>query len=112
MPNPSEIERMIIADLDAIEKWSQIRVMGLPFQYIRALIAETKRLLADNARLRDALEPFERQAEIISAWGGVHHDGTPLEDFRSFTLLGSYAAITVGDCRRAALALRESEARP
>jgi hypothetical protein len=90
MPNPSEIERMTIADLDAIEKWSKVRVMGLPFQYIRALIAETKRLLADNARLREALR---RCGET------TYGDHGRCDFCRDANLI-------------AALALRESEARP
>lgn len=56
-------------------------------------------LRAENARLREALEPFARMADIITGNKGEAPDEW------HFSLKGAYAAITVGDCRRAAEAL-------
>jgi diadenosine tetraphosphate (Ap4A) HIT family hydrolase len=60
-------------------------------------------LLAEVERLRAALRPFVGQAEIIGQNDAADRTDTP--DHLHFRLAGSYAAITVGDCRRAAEAL-------
>lgn len=57
------------------------------------------------AVLRDALAPFAYQADIITANG----EDAALPDYYHFRLCGSYAAITVGDCRRARAALGETD---
>jgi hypothetical protein len=56
--------------------------------------------------LRDALEPFARQADIID--GNDKADGNgPEDDAIGFRFRGSYTAICLGDCRRAKAAAEE-----
>lgn len=57
----------------------------------------------ERERLRAALRPFAYQALCL-----VPPDGEPaVDDAEHFRLRGSYAAISAGDCRRAAKALGE-----
>lgn len=62
--------------------------------------ADAARLRGTIVKLRDALEPFARQADIID--GNDKADGNgPEDDAIGFRFRGSYAAICLGDCRRA-----------
>ena len=60
-----------------------------------------------NAHLRHLLEPFAHQARIID--GNDLADGYgPEESFAMFRFRNSYAAICLGDCRRALEGLKDA----
>lgn len=64
-----------------------------------------KALVGECERLRRTLEPFAQQARIIDENDAKDGHG-PEEDCYSFRFRSSYAAITIGDCRRALEAMR------
>jgi hypothetical protein len=83
---------------------SSPQIPSLVIQRIEQLKDENVALLAENARLREALEPFAKVAAVyhesttdsLTVWGGMDSEQV-------------YHTLALGDCRRARAAL---EAKP
>lgn len=67
-----------------------------------SMLERTCKAEVENTRLREALEPFAEQADIIDA---KRQDGDRWDDASWFRFGASITAITLGCCRRAKAAL-------
>lgn len=103
----AETEKTMLADAARLARISAGVSTGADCAlHIQALLARVRELEAEMAKLREALKPFAEQAKIIDAEDAIHRIDGKRPEFSMFRFADSYAAITIGDCRKAQEALK------